>query len=109
MLGSALAQSPPVGVIEGRVFNPGTGEYLELVRITVEGTSLEAFTDTSGQYRIGNVPAGQARVRAFRTGIVPQTHPVTVIGGETTQRDFDLSGLPAKPGAEGVNRGEPEA
>jgi TonB-dependent receptor len=102
MLGSALAQGPAVGVIEGRVFNPATGEYLELVRITVEGTSLEAFTDTSGQYRIGNVPAGQARVRAFRTGIVPQTHPVTVIAGQTVQRDFDLSGLPPKPGAEGA-------
>ena len=44
--------------IEGRVSNARTGEYLENARITVEGTTLEAFTDRSGAYRLINVPPG---------------------------------------------------
>jgi hypothetical protein len=67
---AALAQSPATGIVEGRVSNPATGENIELVRITVEGTKLETFTDADGQYRLAGVPAGTVRVRAFRTGSV---------------------------------------
>lgn len=45
------AQNPATGILEGRVFNPGTGEYLEFVRVTMEGTALETFTDQLGEYR----------------------------------------------------------
>ncbi|MDO8542538.1 MAG: carboxypeptidase-like regulatory domain-containing protein, partial [Opitutaceae bacterium] len=51
------AQIPATGTIEGRVVNTRTGEYLELARVTVIGTTLETFTDSSGQYRLSNVPA----------------------------------------------------
>jgi hypothetical protein len=37
-LASALAQS--TGVVEGRVFNTGTGECLENARVTLEGDRL---------------------------------------------------------------------
>ncbi|MEY4003988.1 MAG: CarboxypepD reg-like domain, partial [Verrucomicrobiota bacterium] len=45
------------GMIEGRIFNPGTGEYLEFVRVTVDGTSLETFTDSAGEFRLARQPA----------------------------------------------------
>jgi hypothetical protein len=98
----AFAQSAAAGTIEGRVYNPGTGEYLELARISVEGTSLETLTDASGQYRLTNVPAGLANVRAFRTGVVSQTRPVTVAAGQTAQLNFDLSGYQAAPAGDGT-------
>ena len=91
LAGLATAQSTSSGIIEGRVFNPGSGEYLELARLTVEGTSLEALTDASGQYRLTNVPAGPARVQAFWTGVVAQTQSVTVGAGQTVQLNFELS------------------
>ncbi|MEO6245792.1 MAG: hypothetical protein ABIQ12_10175, partial [Opitutaceae bacterium] len=49
-LGSTLAsaQTAPAGTIEGRVFNPRNGEYIERARVTVDGTGLETFTDSSG-------------------------------------------------------------
>ena len=94
---SVHAQSSATGTVEGRVFNPATGEYLELARITVEGTALETFTDATGRYRLGNVPAGTARVQAFRTGVAAQTLPVIVAEGETALVDFSL-GAP-EPGA----------
>ena len=84
------AQSLATGIVEGRVLNLRNGEYLERARITVEGTSLETFTDASGQYRLTNVPAGPTRVRVFFTGLDVQTEAVVITGGATAQRDFNL-------------------
>ena len=81
-------QTSAAGTVEGRVVNPTTGEYLETARVTVEGTALEAFTDSAGQYRIVGVPPGPARVKVFHTGIVPQTLPVAVAAGQTASVDF---------------------
>ena len=97
---AAPAQSVSTGAIEGRAFNPATGENLELARITVEGTSLETFSDADGQYRLANVPAGAARVRAFRTGVVTQTHAVTVATGQIATLNFELAAFSARPAAE---------
>ena len=94
----ASAQYVATGIVEGRVLNLRNGEYLERARITVEGTGLETFTDSSGQYRLTNVPAGAARVRVFFTGLEVQTDSVVVTGGATAQRDFNLgSGGPRAP------------
>jgi iron complex outermembrane receptor protein len=102
LVASSTAQTPSTGTIEGRVLNAGTGEYLELARITVEGTSLETFTDSSGLYRLTNVPAGTARVKAFRTGAAEQTQPVSVTAGQTAQQDFNLTAFQSKPKVEGA-------
>ena len=94
---AGLAQGAATGTIEGRVFNPGSGEFIENVRITIEGTALETFTDSSGQFRLTHVPAGVARVKAFRTGTPAQTQSVTVAPGETQRQDFNLAGFEDKP------------
>jgi len=64
----ALAQAPATGVIEGRVFDPRRGEYLEKARLTLEGGGVEALTDSTGQYRITNVPAGTGKLVVCYTG-----------------------------------------
>jgi len=79
-----------MGTIEGRIFNPTTGEYLEFVRVRIDGTQLETFTDSTGRYRLTNVPAGSVNVRVFRTGLLPQTRSVTVVSGAVEQEDFNL-------------------
>ena len=84
-------QAPATATVEGRVVNPTTGEYLETARVTVEGTALEAFTDSAGQYRIVGVPPGPARLKVFHTGIVPQTLPVAVAAGQTASVDFAVA------------------
>ncbi|MBL9187068.1 MAG: TonB-dependent receptor [Opitutaceae bacterium] len=78
------------GIIEGRVSSAVTGEGLELARVTVEGTPLEAFTEAGGRYRVTNVPAGSARVKVFRTGAAEQVQPAVVAAGGTVQLDFAL-------------------
>ena len=85
-------QSAQTGTIVGRVSNEATGDYVERARVTIEGTALETFTETGGQYRITNVPAGQARVRVFYTGLDPAVETVNVTPGALVQRDFNLGG-----------------
>src|SRR5205085_9329087 len=64
--------------------------YLEKARVTVEGTSLETFTNADGQFRLMGVPSGSARVRVFFTGFEPVTETVIVVSGQPVQHDFTL-------------------
>ena len=86
------------GTLIGRVVNAAGGYYLDKVRLTVEGTALETFTDADGFYRLTEVPAGPARIKAFYTGHTSQTEVVTMAAGQTVQRDFSLSTIQGRPG-----------
>lgn len=79
------------GAIIGRVLNVSTGNYLNNARVTVEGTTIEAFTNEFGEYRLTHVPAGTVTVRASFTGLTPETATLTVGGGQQATRDFNLS------------------
>src|SRR5262245_20659658 len=91
----AAAQSVGTGTIEGRV-SSASGSYFENARISVEGAGLETFTDAAGFYRLTNVPAGTAQVRAFFTGAETETISVTVSPGQTVQRDIQLGSFPER-------------
>src|SRR5688572_9739780 len=97
-LGSAWALNaqPATGTIEGRISNPA-GKNLERARITVEGTTLETFSDSDGNYRLTNVPPGAARVSAFFTGLQRQTNSVNVPADGTAQLDIQLSATSSAP------------
>jgi iron complex outermembrane receptor protein len=89
---SSLLQAPPAtGTIEGRISNPATGSMLERARVTVEGTGVETFTDSDGNYRLLNVPAGTVQLKAFFTGFPPVNAAVAVTPGQTARRDFELA------------------
>lgn len=92
------AQAAATGTIEGRVFDPRRGEYVENARITIEATKQEAFSDATGQYRLTNVAAGPVALTIFYTGRGTQTEQVTVSAGQTVLRDITLAGV-AKAGA----------
>lgn len=93
-----FAQTP--GTIRGRVFNAGTGEYVEKARITIDGSGRETFTDNLGQYSLSNVPAGTVNLKAFRTGLVVETVAVKVTAGQVVQHDFNLAGFGTRPTAD---------
>jgi hypothetical protein len=82
------------GSLSGRVSYAASGEYLELARVTLEGTGRETFTDSSGSYTFPEIPAGGVRVRVFYTGLPGESAAITVKAGETTLRDFALAGEP---------------
>lgn len=89
---SALVAQPATSAqIEGRVTNPATGQIVERARIAVEGTALEAFSDSDGYYRLVAVPAGAVRLRASFSGFPAATAVVEVVPGSVVRRDFELS------------------
>jgi TonB-dependent receptor len=78
------------GALAGRVSFARTGEYLERARVTIEGTGLEAFTDSVGAYVFPVVPAGEVRVRVFYTGLGDDVATLRVAPGQSARRDFSL-------------------
>jgi TonB-dependent receptor len=86
------AQTPSAtGSINGRVFSSGGDSSLENVRVTVEGTALEAFTDAGGTYRLDGVPVGPAQVKLFYTGMAPLTRSIAVAADQTAQLDVAMA------------------
>jgi iron complex outermembrane receptor protein len=87
------AQVAATGSIQGRVLNATNDTYIEKARVTVEGTSLETFTDSAGNYRLTQVPAGTAKVKTFFTGLVTHSANVVVSPGQIATHDVTLEGL----------------
>lgn len=96
---AAVAAVRATGTIEGRVLNGRSGEYVENARITIEGTTLEAFTDAAGNFRLGDVPAGTVQLKVFFTGLPAQVSAVDVAAGALVVHNLTL--------AEGAVRGAP--
>jgi TonB-dependent receptor len=85
-LAAALAQSGP-GSIFGRISDLHSKLTLSGARVTVVGTTLEAFSDQQGNYALPNVPAGPAAVSVSYVGYPTQTLPVTVVAGQAARVD----------------------
>jgi hypothetical protein len=98
-----LAAQPATGVIEGRVVHAATGRYLVNVRVSVEGTALETFTDEVGAYRLDGVPAGPVTLKAFFTGLALSSSPIVVTAGQTATRDVTLDSLNRSPLSSAAN------
>src|ERR1041385_2555655 len=81
---------PASGIIEGRVSDLASGKYLGNARITVKGTTLETFSDYTGEYWLPLVPAGEAQVTATYAGMEPQSVVARVAPNQTIQQDFAL-------------------
>lgn len=90
VLTPAAPAAEAAGAIEGRVFNAATAAYVENARITVEGTSLQTFTDATGRFRLSGVPAGEVRIRTFHTGLEPRIATVVVPADGTARSDVEL-------------------
>ena len=95
LLTAPLSAQPATGTIEGRVVHAATGRYLGNVRVTVEGTALETFTDELGAYRIDGILAGTATLKVFFTGLAPYHTPIVIIAGQTATRDVTRMDCPA--------------
>ncbi|HUQ19527.1 MAG TPA: carboxypeptidase-like regulatory domain-containing protein [Gemmatimonadaceae bacterium] len=65
------------GRVDGRV-TTDRGLAVPGATVTVQGTNLGATTDTSGKFRLENVPAGEQRLLVRRIGYEAKTLPVSV-------------------------------
>src|SRR5690606_30371810 len=98
----AAAAGGGVARVTGRVFNPLSDTYVPNARVVVEGTSLEALTDSGGAFILEGVPAGDVRIRASYVGLQAETQVVRLAPGATVLPDFNLGRLRAPDGREDV-------
>ena len=87
------------GTIEGRVLNVGNNRYLNNAKVTLEGTSVTTSTNEFGEFRINNVPAGEATVRTVYTGLDESVSRVTVLAGQVATLNVEMTSV-ARYGAD---------
>jgi CarboxypepD_reg-like domain len=87
----AVASTPPrTGSVVGRVVNYCTGRPVPYTNIVVQGTALGAMADTTGNYRIDHVPAGNHGIKAQMMGLSSAKASVRVAADDTLRADFVL-------------------
>jgi len=84
-----LTSIPTTGTVGGTVTDASSGDPLEGVIVTVEG--LNSQTGSNGQYQINGVSAGDHEIHAQKVGYEDYSGTVTVIAGQTTNRDIAMS------------------
>jgi Ca-activated chloride channel family protein len=90
LLAGARPAAPPVGEIEGSVRDQA-GNPIANAQVFVVGTSVSAITETSGAYRLRQVPVGTQTVRAAFIGYrSTEVANVPVRKGKVTRLDLIL-------------------
>ena len=97
--GPGVGLHADVGVIEGRVFQAGTGAALGRARVVVEGTSQETLTDDRGSFRLAGVPAGNAKLNVSYLGLSSRSITVRVPPDGVVQSEIELTRGLASPRA----------
>ncbi|MCW4461098.1 TonB-dependent receptor [Sphingomonas sp. BT-65] len=79
------------GTLAGRVLNTATGEYVRNAEIRVEGTTIVAYSDEGGNFRLAGLPAGQVTLVVRYTGLQEVRTTATVAAGEVATLNVDLN------------------
>ena len=87
---AAAADAPATGAVEGRVSNAASGNYLNNAVVAIRGTNLATATNSIGEYRLANVPAGPVQIAVTFSGMSPQAVSAVVTVGKVLQQDFAL-------------------
>lgn len=82
------AQEP--GVVRGRVTDVANGQPVADAGVTIAGTALGTTTLATGEFVVGNVPAGPHTLVVRRVGYAMSRQDVAVTAGDTTQADVTL-------------------
>jgi TonB-linked SusC/RagA family outer membrane protein len=85
---SLLAQT---GSVAGKVVDRASSQPVADARVFVTGTALEVSTNAQGDYRLANVRPGRAQIVVLRLGYRASQDTVTVVAGQTTTKNFELS------------------
>jgi iron complex outermembrane receptor protein len=92
----AAAAAQSTGVIRGEVRDP-RGAPIRRAVVGVPGTTLYAFTDAAGRYRLAPVSlagSGEIRLRAAAIGYAPAVTTVALSSPDSARVDFTLEPSP---------------
>jgi Ca-activated chloride channel family protein len=96
LLTGAAEPPPPAGRIEGTV-RDSTGAAIANAQVTVASRPWTAMSDSTGHYRLADLPDGRYTVRASAMGYESQeVADVRVTAGAATRLDFTLPPMPAE-------------
>ncbi len=100
-LTSALCLSAQgnTGIIQGRVFNPATQEYIRNAEVRLDGTNQTTFTEGDGTFSFRDVAPGQASITVTYSGYTTFKETFTVSAGQTAVREISLVSGEATAGA----------
>lgn len=87
----ALPAQERGATVAGRVVAAETGEPLEGVLVRVDDSRLAALTDSTGAYRIPNVPPGPRTLRAERIGFASAEVTLSVPVSGVVSREIRLA------------------
>jgi hypothetical protein len=80
-------ETPEALSIKGKVTNSAGGAVEEDVNIQIEAQGISVFTNGTGLYGIGGLPAGTYVVRFSKAGLLDKTANAVVVDGEITNLD----------------------
>ncbi len=78
------------GTLWGRITDASTGESLPGATVSLLNSSRGTASDLDGSYQLNRLPAGQAAIRVSYIGYKPQTLDVTILAGESLERNIQL-------------------
>lgn len=78
-------------VVQGRVSNALTGNYLTNARVAVVESGKTVFTNSYGEYRISGLSAGEVTLEVFYTGLDTSRASVTLGAGQARSQNFALT------------------
>lgn len=87
---AAQAQSVASGALRGRVFDTATGEYVRNAEVRVEGTTIVAYSEDGGAFRLSGVPTGEVTVVVRFAGLPDARATARVVAGQATALDIEL-------------------
>ncbi|HEX8672963.1 MAG TPA: SusC/RagA family TonB-linked outer membrane protein, partial [Longimicrobium sp.] len=96
-LAAGLGMSPDplaaqaTGSIRGRVVETGSNRPVSGAQVSIPNTAIRTVTSGSGEYVLGNVPAGSQRVRASLIGHTTSEQTAQVSAGEAATVNFSLA------------------
>lgn len=91
---AASAGAQERGSISGKVTDKKTGHAIPFANVTVPAAHVGGLTDSEGQYRLGNVPAGTYDVKVQFLGYRPEEKAAVVVtAGKNNAVDFQLTDI----------------
>ena len=90
----ALGTSPldaQTGTLTGTIIAASTGQPVNGVQVTVEGTNYGSLTNTAGRYVVVGVPTGTYTIQALSVGYRTETTETSITSGGTATADFSMT------------------
>ncbi len=85
-------------VLRGSVLVDGSDTPIAGAEVSLPRLSLVARTDTSGAFRLGDIPAGRHQLTVRCVGFAPMTTVMTFAAGDSVEADLLLSAVAAFEG-----------